>query len=142
MFLSAFLVQHGHVGGIRQLFFRQAKHVRIDFDGDHRRRDPRHLRRERTGPRADFQHHILRLQLGRVHQHLEQVQVDEEVLPIARDGLDPHFLEAVTQKSQSLARRHNSFSREAATTCSRRRRPAVIRGQESRSREARQQVDT
>ena len=91
-------MQHRHVRPIEQLLAGKLEQMVVDLDGHDRRRPIGHLRRERPGAGADFQHHILRPNVGRVHDQLLQVEIDQKVLPMPRGRRNPHLTESLNQE--------------------------------------------
>ena len=66
----------------------------------------RHLRRhecgEGAGAGADFQHHIVGRKLGRIDEDVLQVEIDQEVLPVAGVDAQADFGEALLEEGEGL----------------------------------------
>jgi hypothetical protein len=57
-----------------------------------------------AGARADFEHRVRLIELGRANNEVEQVEVNEEVLAEFAPGLEPVGLEETAKVRESLAR--------------------------------------
>ena len=72
-----------------QLLAGKLEHALIGLDGHH----DRGLRGQKRGQgacsRADLQHHVVGVEIGRIGQYAKQVQIDEEILPDPVRGLMP-----------------------------------------------------
>ena len=64
---------------------------RVDFHSHHSRHTRRDLSCQRTCARANFQDHIAGLQVGGLDEQMQQVQINEKVLPMPRRGTDAHL---------------------------------------------------
>jgi hypothetical protein len=107
-------LQHRDVAEIDQRLGCQLMQMRIDLDRDHRCRVFRQHGRQRSGARSDLQHDVVRPAGRRVGQQADQVQIDQEVLPVTSVRRQPDFAEALDQVRNGLTRRiHQSCSSSA-----------------------------
>ncbi len=87
---------------VDQFFAGQLRQAWIDFDRD----QVRDLRRDKCGKRAgagaDFEHHVVVRKLRRIDKDVLQVEIDQEILPVARVQAQADFFEAVLEKGEGL----------------------------------------
>src|SRR5262245_18745457 len=70
---------------------------------------------ERAGACANFEHHVVRAEIGPVDQQFKQVQVDEKILAMAAIELEPHLAEPLGKIGNRLSGKllHGSIGKKS-----------------------------
>ena len=82
---------------------------RVDLDRDHRPGVVGELRGQRPGAGADLQHRVGLVEFGRADDQIDEVEVDEEVLPELALGLQAVGLEQAGEVGERLPRRRDGW---------------------------------
>jgi hypothetical protein len=97
-------MQHAHVLPAGKNLAGQCEKRGVDLDAEDRPGGLGQPRRQRAGAAAYLQGQVVFAQLRRADHKIEQVQVDEEILPELVLRLDAAFLQQVPQVGKCLAR--------------------------------------
>ena len=101
-------VEHRHVVEMMQFLAGQLEHWRIDFNRDDGCGLLGQKRRERTRARADLQDDVVAGDCRGVEQQVQQVQIDQEILPVLGTRMNARLLETFEEKGERLS--GNGFS--------------------------------
>ncbi len=96
-------VQEGHVLQMRDDLTRQRKNAVIDLDRNHGPCARGQSRRQSARPRADFEHDVVAVELGLLQNELDEVQVDQKILPEVCARMKPVLLKQAHEHRSRLA---------------------------------------
>ena len=101
----------------------------IDFGSDHTKGGPREPLGQGGRAATNFQHNVIRFDLGRAFQQIEQIEIDQKVLPPAGIDREADVTEEFFQVGGGLACRLGRcrISRRRAGVAGTRRPTAVAR---------------